>query len=719
MRSRWRLHGGGPNRTLLMKRCYAFLAWTVIMVTGGLPAVRAQSNPIAWSLKESQSAERLRPGRSFSVDLTASIEEGWHVYAITQRPRGPAPMRITVLPEGQPFTFAGDIRSPKSDKAFDRNFNIITEFFDVQATFTIPLRVAPDTDAGNRKLEVDVYFQTCNAQFCLPAQTVKTELMLKVEKGVGKAARSGAPTLPSRSVVASSPVRSSVESEAQDGTRDGTGQSKATMSPFSSADVRGGADLRSKTLAAGAKRTAQANQNSPSELGLPSSSGQPSPIAATRPSLWPFLWLAATVGLLSLLTPCVFPMIPITVSYFTSHAGVSRRSAVGNAFVYGLGIILTFIALGMALTSVVGAGGINQFAANPWMNLVITAIFLGLALNLFGVYDVGVPGTVLTRLDRLTRRKDGSQLVGTLLMGLVFTLTSFTCTAPFIGTLLVMTAQGDWRWPLVGMFTYSVVFAVPFVLLALIPQLVSQTPRSGPWLQAVKVLMGFVEIAAALKFLSNADLVWRWGVFTRQVVLIGWVVIAALMALYAARVPQSRLVAPRRASPGRLATIVGCVGLVVFLASGLWGRRLGELEAFLPPASDGSGHVAAGSLKGELPWILNDYSAALAEAKRQRKPLIIDFTGYTCTNCRWMEANMFPRPEVKAQLDKFVRVRLYTDGSGPVFENQQRMERERFGTVALPLYVIVYPDGIPVATFPGLTRDSAQFIAFLQHARRS
>ena len=359
--------------------------------------------------------------------------------------------------------------------------------------------------------------------------------------------------------------------------------------------------------------------------------------------------------------------------------------------------MLTFTVFGSVLAAVAGAAGLNRFAANPWVNLAITALFLIFALNLFGLYELRLPAGVLTRLDGMSRRR-GTSAAGTLLMALTFTVTSLTCTAAFIGTLLVVAAQGEWQRPIAGLLAYSATFALPFVALAMAPQLVSQLPRSGPWLARVKVVMGFLEIAAAMKFLSNADLVWSWGIFTRGVVLIAWIATALGLVAY---------LLARRPGAGRLAAAAATLAFAVWLGTGVSGRRLGELEAFLPPATV---HAAS----SELTWITNDLDAALVEARASNRLVIIDFTGYTCTNCRWMEANMFPRPDVRAALDTFVRARLYTDGQGAVYEQQQRFQQDRFKTVALPLYAIVDPDRRPVATFAGLTRDQDEFLRFLR-----
>jgi thiol:disulfide interchange protein DsbD len=438
-----------------------------------------------------------------------------------------------------------------------------------------------------------------------------------------------------------------------------------------------------------------------------------------------FIWLAASAGALSLLTPCVFPMVPITVSYFTSHGATSRRRAIRHALVFGLGIIASFTALGLALAVFVGAAGVTMLAGNPWVNLLLTAIFVGFALNLLGVYQITIPSSWLTALDNVVRRegaaRQGVGVLGALLMGLTFTLTSFTCTAPFVGTVLVTAAQGKWQEPLLGMLVYSTVFALPFCVLALVPEWVSRLPRAGGWLQSTKVVMGFVELAAAMKFLSNTDLVWRWGVVTRTVVLASWVVLAAITVIYLLR--QQRSTGGQQISramrAGYLTASAGAFAIGAWLATGLTGRSLGDLESFLPPTDYETAAAAAinhgATAPASLAWRLNDYPAALALAKRQGKRVFIDFTGYTCTNCRWMEANIFTRPDVKAALGQFVLSRLFTDGDGDMYERQQAFQESQFKTVALPLYAIVDADGRTVTSLPGLTRDPAAFVAFLEN----
>jgi len=432
-------------------------------------------------------------------------------------------------------------------------------------------------------------------------------------------------------------------------------------------------------------------------------------LAASQAStLGKYVALAALMGALSLLTPCVFPMVPITVSYFTNRKGRTRRDAVSEALVYGLGIVLTFTAVGFLLAVVFGASGLSRFAANPWLNIGVTSLFVAFALSLFGVWEIALPSGLVNAAARADAGK--GRFVGTMLMGLAFTLTSFTCTAPFLGTLLVVAAQGDWQWPLAGMLAFSSVFAAPFVALALAPHWLKSLPRSGAWLIAVKAVMGMAELAAAMKFLSNVDLVWHWGIFTRQVVLVSWIAIALILVLYlAGLIPLGR--APRLTRPGagRLVATASTFALAIWLGTGLAGRRLGELEAFLPPIDP-----AAAVARGEQHWLTN-YDAALAEATKTNRPVLVNFTGYTCTNCRWMEANMFTRPEISGELSRFVLVELYTDGTDDSNRRHQQIEQDLFGTVALPYYAILDSGGTPRVAFGGLTRSSEEYLNFLRY----
>jgi thiol:disulfide interchange protein DsbD len=264
------------------------------------------------------------------------------------------------------------------------------------------------------------------------------------------------------------------------------------------------------------------------------------------------------------------------------------------------------------------------------------------------------------------------------------------------------------------MLVYSTAFALPFVLLALVPRSVSRLPRAGAWMQTLRMLIGLLEIGAAIKFVSNTDMVLGWGVFTRNVVLLAWSALAVAGAVYLGRnVPQR--IRRREWDVVGLASLAVALLLAAWLASGLNGRPLPEIEAFLPPATRTAAIVSAGGESST--WMLNDYPGALNVARSTGKLVFVDFTGYTCTNCRWMESNIFSRPDVGAELGQFVLARLYTDGDGEIYERQQAFQEKTFGTVALPLYAVMAPDGEVRATFIGLSRNPAEFIAFLKRAR--
>jgi len=699
----------GINFKVQMRASHWIRFFSCILVVLCFVSAAHAQNPVSWSIKINPSAN-LKPGDKFSAHVSVQMQGGWHVYSITQGAGGPIPTRITV-PDGQPFRLAGGVSGPRPHVAMDLNFEINTETYEGSATFNLPIVVVADTPAVRQALNINVRYQACNDKNCLPPRTVKLSVPITLV-ALNSVAPTSVQSLPKQNEKPSpTPTIVAVTSANANQTKPSptsvlSEENSATPNEFQGA---GSNQTNSEGIRSTTSDTGTNAYTAQGRLGL---SG----------SIWSFIWLAMTVGALSLLTPCVFPMVPITVSYFTNHASGNRVGAVRDAGIYALGIILTFTALGVALAALFGAPWINKFAASPWVNLTITAIFLSFALSLFGAYNLQVPSSVLTKLDALSRNKQSGKIIGLLLMGLTFSLTSFTCTAPFVGTLLVMAAQGKWIYPVIGMLAFSTVFALPFFILALAPQLVSQLPKSGGWLNSVKVVMGLLEIAAAMKFLSNVDLVWHWGVFTREVVLASWIAVALLITLYLLGKFQLSHDSPvARIGAVRLMIALVSLAFGFYLLTGLFGRRLGELESFLPPASENSssailatGNNAAAVTNGELPWITNDYDAALKQARTEKKPLFINFTGYTCTNCRWMEVNMFTKGAVRNELAKYVRVRLYTDGEGQPYEGFQQMQQERFGTVALPLYAVVDIDGKSLLTFPGLTRDQSEFVSFLK-----
>lgn len=635
----------------------SFLILTVLF----LPVLATAQNPVAWSLESDAKGKTLKSGETAKAKLKAAIEGNWNLYAVEQPAGGPFPTKIT-MPDGSPFQLVGNPTSPAPTMKYDPNFKIDTKYFSKSAEFNLNLKTSDEANGDD--LAVNVRYQVCDDTVCLPPRTVKVSFT-----GVEDVKKSAL----------SAPIDDS-----------NSGQ----------LSVVGGQNENNPAI-----QSPQTSNQNPSDLPLLS-----------------FILVAMGAGALSLLTPCVFPMIPITVSYFTNHASHSRAKAIKLASIYSLGIISTFTILGVLLAIFVGAAGINLFAANPWVNIIITAIFLFFAFNLFGAYEIQIPSSVLTKLDNLTRTKEGegSGIVGALLMGLTFTLTSFTCTSPFIGSIMVSSAQGSWQLPLVGMLAFSTVFALPFFVLALAPQLVSQLPRAGGWMNSVKVAMGFLEIAAAMKFISNVDLIWKWGIFTRSFVLAIWIAIGIILSIYLlGKFQLFHDTKPEKIGALRLISAILSLSISFYLLTGLFGAKLGTLESFLPPELENSSARVFGKTKDEPVWIDNNLEKALAQAKAENKRVFIDFTGYTCTNCRWMEANVFTKREVETEMSRFVLARLYTDGEGENYERQQQYQEINFRTVALPFYAILEPDGKTVSTFPGLTRNVPEFVDFLQKAQKN
>ena len=417
--------------------------------------------------------------------------------------------------------------------------------------------------------------------------------------------------------------------------------------------------------------------------------------------LFSFILFSIAMGFLALLTPCVFPMIPITVSYFTKEGEKENNKPILSAFIYAFGIVIIFTLLGLLLAFTMGASGAGDLAANQWVNLFIGFLFVFFAFNLFGFYEIEIPSII--RQYSLKQESKGGKL-GIIFMSLTFTLTSFTCTVAFVGALLAAASTGSYFWPIIGMLSFSTAFAFPFFFLALFPQYLSKLPKSGGWLNSVKVVMGFLELAAAFKFISNADLVWKWGIFTRDSVLFIWSLIFLLMGLYIfglIKMPFDAVV--KKYSFRRI-----MLGLIVlffstYLGSGIFGYKVhGLVESYLPP--------------NEGDWI-QDLDQAYLLAEEENKPIFIDFTGYTCTNCRWMEINIFELDEVKLLFEDFILVQLYTDGKGEKYSINRNLEIDRFGTAALPYYVVLTPSDRLISTFPGMDPNSDNFIQFLTNAK--
>jgi thiol:disulfide interchange protein DsbD len=440
-----------------------------------------------------------------------------------------------------------------------------------------------------------------------------------------------------------------------------------------------------------------------------SSSSAPS----TQPEgLLAFLAVAFGFGLASIFTPCVFPMIPITMSYFLNRQSGGRRESIVQALVFCLGIVVLFSGLGLATTAILGPFGIVTLGSNPWVNAFISVLFIAFGLSLLGAFEITIPSVILTRLNQSA---DQGGFIGSLLMGLTFSLASFACVGPFVGTLLAASVSGGKTRPLIGMVTFATGLALPFFLLAVFPSYLKRMPRSGGWMARVKVVMGFIILAASLKYLSSLDQVLQLGFLTRERFLAAWIVLFAMAGLYLLGFLRLEGIKPDETMGlGRLLSGIALLIFAISLVPGMFGGKLGDLDAYVPLGTQSTG-IGGSSAGGEsaLAWMKNQYREALDRARREGKLVLVNFTGYACTNCHWMKANMFTRPEIAAAMKNFILVELYTDGTDSESEANQKLQLAKFNTVAIPFYAILDPDEKVLATFPGSTSNASEYLAFL------
>lgn len=411
--------------------------------------------------------------------------------------------------------------------------------------------------------------------------------------------------------------------------------------------------------------------------------------------IFSFIWIAILAGFAALLTPCVFPMIPLTVSYFAKQEESKR--GVGNAIIFGLAIVVTFTLIGIVLAALVGVSGAQNFASNPFVNFFIAVVLIGFALSLLGMYELQLPYQLTNFLNKKSNENSG--IAGVLFMAMTISAVSFSCTAPFVGAVFAATTGGDWFFPIIGMIGFSAAFASPFVLFALFPNLINALPKSGSWMNMVKVLLGFIELAAAIKFLSNVDLVMGWAWISRPFAIALWMAIFLVATFYIlgffALKNEEK---PSSIGAGRVMLSLPFLIFSIYLIPGLLGSSLGIWDAWLPPkqATDVSvistlASVGAGSSQtsADEGW-LSSYEQAVMEAEAEGVAIFIDFTGYTCTNCRAMESNIFPLASVQERFDQMKLLKLYTDGGKDAQANQQ-LQFKLSGNVALPTYVILDP----------------------------
>jgi thiol:disulfide interchange protein DsbD len=615
--------------------------------------VGAAEDPVQWTL--AFDAKSAAPGSHVLAKFTGTIQPHWHVYSMTTPPGGPNPTTASIA--ANPAVAGFKIYQPQPVRKLDPSFGIDTETFSEQYVLLFDIELKKDA-AGPVDIAANVRYQSCNDTICLPPKK--------------------------KSAIASLAI-------------DASGKNTSVAIPAGYTEVP--TPVQASTSASAVATTAK---TAPAPAQPPADAG----------GFGLFLLTAFAAGVAAIFTPCVFPMIPFTVSYFLNRQTGGKRDGVIQASVFCLGIVVLFTGLGALVKAIAGPFGVVQLGNSPWVNGFIAAVFVLFGLSLLGAYELTLPSGMLTKLNQAS---EGGGYAGTLLMGLTFTLTSFACVGPIVGPLLVASVQTSGLQPVFGMASFATGLAAPFFVLALFPSLLQKLPKSGGWLMRVKVVLGFVVLAIAMKYLSSADQILQTDLISREIFLAAWVVLFALPGFYLLGFLRLEgIQAQDHLGVGRVLVAALFLTFSISLLPGLFGASLGNVEAFIPVQAKGVALLGGGGEAGAPVWLKNQYKEALVKARAENKLVFINFTGYACTNCHWMKANMFPRPEIAGLLKDFVLVDLYTDGTDAESEQNQQLEEKRFGTVSEPFYAILDPDERTIATFPGLTRNASEFVTFLK-----
>lgn len=648
-----------------------------------------------WRVGVDKSA--VQPGETVQVVVIAELLPGWHFFGFDQAQtadgQGPSPtvMQVTDAAGWKPVDLRFGGAQPQERPSDDWN-GLVEQTWEGSQVFTQKFEVPANATPGTVTLRGNVAWQLCREGKCLLDAGFRFELPVQI-----------------------------VETARESPVKPGLARLMALSSKEASAAIELLAQGR-KAEAPGAgeqPQRAEAPRENVGDLAVvPAVAEVVNPRGIDKSQGLPlFLLAAAVAGFAALLTPCVFPMVPITVSFFQKQSEQRNHRPVLMALVYCAGIIGTFTLLGLLMSVFFGAASLNSLANNPWLNLFIAGLMVFFGLNLLGMFEITIPSWLLRYTSGQESR--GGYL-GVLFMSLTFTLTSFTCTFAFAGGLLAAAAQGDRLWPILGLLVFSAAFSLPFFFLALFPSWLKKLPRAGGWMNVFKVIMGLLEIGAAFKFLSVADQYWHpiaW-IFDYELVMSAWMVIAITATAYLLglfRLPHD--VATEHIGVTRFFFAMSFLGLAAYIAVGLYGAnqptsKIWEvIVAFAPPRFDGANDNRFGPAleHGGVTYAL-DYKRALDYAAKTGKPVLLDFTGVNCVNCRKMEQGPLASPQVKDKLKDFICVQVYCDQVPVVSDAAERarllqqnveLQEDWFGNTSLPAYAIVIPDPDLVTREPG------------------
>ena len=658
-------------------------------------ALSAQK-PVTWSYSTKNINDSIA-----ELVITASIQETWHLYSQFIPENGPIPTTFSFKASGD-YALQGGVKEGKAHEEYDANFDMVLKYFENQAVFTQRIQRLSTKDFV---VKGELEFMTCDDHMCLPPEYIDMEFKVKGAKV--------APKKPVEEAVVTEPIV----------TPDTVTESVDTASAVAVSDT-------AKTETTTTPTTESSSGEKPAQ------------------SMWSIFILGFLGGLAALFMPCIFPMIPLTVSFFTKQSK-TKAEGITKAVIYGVSIIVIYVLLGMLVSLLFGADALNKLSTNPWFNIAFFVLFVVFALSFFGAFEITLPSSWVNKADEASNK---GGLIGIFFMAFTLSLVSFSCTGPIIGTLLVEAAsKGEFIGPMVGMFAFAFALALPFTLFAAFPGWLNSMPKSGGWLNNVKVSLGFLELAFAFKFLSTADMVLQAHYLEREMFFAIWVGIDFMLVLYLLGVyltPNDSKVERIGVSRLTFATIFAIFGF--YLLPGIWGAPVKIVSGFPPPEhyaeSKGGAYANHGGAAAAIdpdanfgdhcPFDLscfNDFEEGVAYAKKVGKPIMIDFTGWGCVNCRKMEEQVWSDPRVLERLrNNVVLISLYVDERTMLPESEQGVSEEtgrkiknvgnkwsefqevNFGAVAQPYYVILgHNDLKPLHESAAYDPDVDKFIDWL------
>ena len=630
--------------------------------------------PVKWQF----SIEQTKEGEATLI-FKARIDKDWHIYSQFTPDGGSMPMLFTFSPNNC-YELIGKVTEPKPHEEMDSTIGLIELVHSGEVTMKQKIKIKGDPC----KISGEISGQVCK-EVCILFDTTFVFDIGKGKSVIGSAEKNEIPI-------------ASKENE--------TGQIAAGSIPTESS-------------------IPISDNNSQLEPGCGPTDGPSEAITS-----FIGIFIAGLIGgFLALLTPCVFPMIPMTVSFFTKQSG-SRRKGLMNAIIYAVSIIVIYVALGLLVTITFGSDALNELASNGYFNMAFFIIFVIFAISFFGAFEITLPSAFINKADAVS---DRGGLIGIFFMAFTLSLVSFSCTGPIIGTLLVEAArERSYLGPLIGMTGFSVALALPFALFAMFPSWLNSLPKSGGWLNTIKVTLGFLELALALKFLSNVDLAYHWGFLKRELFIVIWVVIFSMLGFYLlGKIRFAHDTEVTHVSIKRMMVALLSFSFALYLTPGVWGAPLKLISGFPPPDF----YREWNSTSNECPHNLNcfhDYEEGMRYASAQGKPVIVDFTGWSCVNCRKMEDNVWSDSKVLQRLsEKYVLISLYVDDKEQLPANEQIISPTTgkkiktvgnkwsdfqamvYNTNSQPYYVLLDNKGKILATPRGYTPDIKTYLTYL------